>query len=475
MGTSIKSCILVFTGITSLVFIGCGGGATGLPSTPAVHNEWTWMGGSNSIDQTGNYGTQGTASSSNTPGARVFGCTWTDQAGNFWLFGGFGATPNNGAGDMNDLWEYADGEWTWIGGSNQREQPGAYGTMGVATPGNIPGARWQATCWSDPQGNFWLYGGLGIDSQGTRGLLGDLWRYSKGEWTWMSGSNIAWSAAWSGVAVFGTEGVASPSNTPGARQSASGWADPSGNLWLLGGLGFVSNGGGNLNDLWKYSNGEWTWMAGSDQVDQYGTYGTLGMPAPGNTPGTRFGAATWVDAEGNLWLFGGAGVGTSGDNCGGAVDCVLSDLWEFRPSLNEWTWVGGPNLSNQPGVFGIQGVAAPANLPPPREFAISRADSAGNFWLFSGDDLALAAYNDVWKYSNGEWTWVGGSTQACQTGTYGTLGAPSATNVPGARTDSVGWTDKSGNLWLFGGDVGLCPDSGYLSTAKLNDLWEYQP
>jgi hypothetical protein len=216
-------------------------------------------------------------------------------------------------------------------------------------------------------------------------------------------------------------------------------------------------------------------MAGSDQVDQYGTYGTLGMPAPGNTPGTRFGAATWVDAEGNLWLFGGAGVGTSGDNCGGSVDCVLNDLWEFSPSLNEWAWVGGPNVSNQPGVFGTQGVAAPGNLPPPREFAISWADSEGNRWLFGGDNLALAAYNDLWKYSNGKWTWVGGSTQACQTGTYGTLGTPSATNVPGARTGSVGWADKSGNLWLFGGDVGLCPSSGYLSTAKLNDLWEYQP
>ena len=215
MGTSIKTCILVFTGMALLAFIGCGGGATGSPSTPAVHNEWTWMGGSNTIDQPGTYGTQGTTSAHNTPGARVWGCSWTDQAGNFWLFGGFGATPHNGQGDFNDLWQYTNGEWTWMGGSNQAEQPGAYGTMGTAAPSNIPGARWEATCWTDPQGNFWLYGGLGIDSQGTRGLLGDLWRYSKGEWTWMSGSNIAWSAAWSGVAVFGTQGVASPSNTPG--------------------------------------------------------------------------------------------------------------------------------------------------------------------------------------------------------------------------------------------------------------------
>jgi hypothetical protein len=287
----------------------------------------------------------------------------------------------------------------------------------------------------------------------------------------MNGSEIAASfvtgSAWQGQAVYGTEGVPAPGNTPGVRQWASGWADPSGNPWLFGGLG----SGGSLNDLWEYSNGMWTWMAGSNQIGQYGTYGTLGTPALANTPGTRFGAAAWTDAAGNFRLFGGAGVGTSGDNCAGSVVCMLNDLWEFSPSLNEWTWVGGPDLSNRLGVFGTEGVPAPGNLLPPREDATTWTDSEGNFWVFGGD--FVEHYNDLWKLSNGKWTWESGSAQLCQSGNYGTQGTRSPLNVPGARSGAVGWTDKSGNLWLFGGAVIFCP--GYPSTTKLNDLWEYQP
>jgi hypothetical protein len=45
------------------------------------------------------------------------------------------------------------------------------------------------------------------------------------------------------------------------------------------------------------------------------------------------------------------------------------------------------------------------------------------------------------------------------------------TNQPGGRKDSVGWTDLSGNLWIFGG-------FGYDATNSagyLNDLWKYTP
>jgi hypothetical protein len=71
----------------------------------------------------------------------------------------------------------------------------------------------------------------------------------------------------------------------------------------------------------------------------------------------------------------------------------------------------------------------------------------------------------------GEWTWVSGSNLAGKTGTYGTPGVPSFNIFPGCRDSMVGWTDKSGNLWLFGG-------GDYLSIAyggKFDDLWEYQP
>lgn len=48
---------------------------------------------------------------------------------------------------------------------------------------------------------------------------------------------------------------------------------------------------------------EWAWVTGSQTVNQMSTYGTLGMPAAGNTPGGRQFPATWTDTSGNLWLF----------------------------------------------------------------------------------------------------------------------------------------------------------------------------
>ncbi len=69
----------------------------------------------------------------------------------------------------------------------------------------------------------------------------------------------------------------------------------------------------------------------------------------------------------------------------------------------------------------------------------------------------------------GQWTWADGANTISQKGIYGTEDIPAAANVPGARENSVSWSDASGNLWLFGG-------LGYDSTGSngyLNDLWAF--
>src|ERR1019366_1218258 len=201
---------------------------------------------------------------------------------------------------------------------NVGNQVGTYGTQGTPAPGNVPGARFQAASATDASGNFWLFGGVGYDSART-GYLNDLWMYSGGEWTWMSGSNIG-----SQSGTYGTQGTPAPGNVPGARQEAVTWTDKAGNFWLFGGQGFDSAGTiGVLNDLWKYSAGEWTWMGGANVVNQAGTYGTQGTPAPGNVPGARDSAVTWTDAAGNFWLFGGDGF----DSAGAEGD--RNDLWKY--------------------------------------------------------------------------------------------------------------------------------------------------
>jgi hypothetical protein len=344
--------------------------------------------------------------------------------------------------------------------------------MGVPAPGNVPGGRLSPLCWAAVDGNFWVFGGVGVDSTGTRGDLNDLWRYSGGQWTWLSGSNTT-TASVSPSGVYGTQGVAGPGNTPGARYYASSWTDSSGDFWLFGGDGWDSTGSiGYLNDLWKYSEGEWTWMAGSNLVRQTGSYGTQGTPAPGNTPGSRFGAASWTDAAGNLWLFSGEGASSAGIYCP-ADPCTLNDLWKYIPN-GGWAWMGGTNTYNQSGVYGTQGVAAPANIPGGRTQPASFTDAAGNFWLFGGfgmgSTLVFGDLNDLWKFSNGQWTWMSGANVPAQTGTYGTQGTPSPSNVPSCRDSAVGWGDTSGNIWIFGGQPAYCAGNG-----DFNDLWEYQP
>ena len=177
-----------------------------------------------------------------------------------------------------------------------------------------------------------------------------------GEWAWMSGS--------SGVnqsGTYGTLGTPALANVPGGRDGAFSWTDTSGNLWLSGGHGIDSTGArGFLQDLWRYNigTGEWTWMSGSTVINQQGTYGTLGTPAPANVPGARVLAASWTDTSGNLWVFGGVGFDSAG-----VATSDLNDLWRYNISSGEWTWMSGSNVGNQTGTYGTLGTPAPANVP----------------------------------------------------------------------------------------------------------------
>ena len=289
----------------------------------------------------------------------------------------------------------------------------------------------------------------------------------KPSWTWETGSALA------SQYLKQAEGRISPA----ARQGAASWTDSSGDFWMFGGVSEYNPSGtagylGNyyLNDIWKYSPGtnQWGLEGGSETTDQSGVYGTQGAPASTNTPGARSGAVTWIDGNGNLWLFGGAGLGQTG------YLGYLNDLWMYSPATLEWTWEGGAKLSNQPGVYGLQGVPSVTNAPGARSGAVAWTDSNGNLWMFGGvGDSGVGDLNDLWEYFPllHEWAWEGGSTNADQSGVYGTQGVAAVGNEPGARTGAVAWVGVDGNFWLFGGD-------GYGSNSTfgaLNDLWMYSP
>ena len=138
---------------------------------------WTWVSGSSTVDQAGDYGAKGTAASTNVPGARDSGVSWTDASGNLWLFGGLGYDSTGTADQLNDLWKFDGTNWTWVSGSNTVDQTGDYGAKGTAASTNIPGARYYSVCWTHASSKLWLFGGNGYDSTGNKGDLNDLWRY----------------------------------------------------------------------------------------------------------------------------------------------------------------------------------------------------------------------------------------------------------------------------------------------------------
>ena len=132
---------------------------------------------------------------------------------------------------------------------------------------------------TDKNGNLWMWGGYGSDSQFSQINLNDLWEYSPAtaEWVWVNGSNIGGEAG-----IYGTLGTAAATNVPGAREGAMSFTDKSGNFWLFGGdQNISSTGDPDFNDLWKYdvTTGEWTWMNGSNKLGGAGDYGTQGVAA----------------------------------------------------------------------------------------------------------------------------------------------------------------------------------------------------
>jgi hypothetical protein len=293
--------------------------------------QWTWISGDNAFNVYGVYGTKGIANSSNKPGAREGSMTWTDAAGNLWLFGGsgldcgcdFGQSPYS----LNDLWKYdiAINQWTWVSGDQTYNSRGVYGVKGMPAAANKPGARSGSSTWTDASGNLWLFGGFGFGNSGDDyyyGELNDLWKYNiaTNQWTWVSGDSTIHS-----YGIYGIKGTSAIANKPGGRYGAANWIDASGNLWLFGGGGYGASTANRLNDLWVYNinTGVWTWVSGDNEADNYGSYGIKGVASISNKPGAKGGPVNWIDASGNLWLFGGAGNAASGS------DGLLNDLWKF--------------------------------------------------------------------------------------------------------------------------------------------------
>jgi hypothetical protein len=456
-----------------------------------------------------------------TPGARDFAASWTDNQGRRWLFGGNGYPFPSPLGLtlpslLNDLWVFDPslGLGGWVpanlatilppGASQFIVDPTALEFEGVFTTAGSPGSRWGSSSWTSSTGDLYLFGGQGFDSTGQLdpALLNDLWKCTPSAATVDNNGAGTSSCPWVLVGgstagnlggTYGTKGTPAVGNIPGGRWAASTQRDSTGtNVWLFGGQGVDSAGNtGLLSDLWKYSGGQWTWVTGSNVVNTNGVYGTQGTPAAGNAPGSRQNGVLWVDPSGNVWLFGGFGLDSSGT--GGPAGAVLNDLWEFNTTTSQWTWVSGSNLANKTGTYSTQGTSnlftpLAADVPGSRWGAVGWSDANSNLWLFGGwgygntTTAPTGFLSDIWEYqhSTGHWIWWKGTANANQNGVFaikdipGGDGAFFVKNVVGARRGAAIWQpDAFGFVRIFGGE-------GYDSTqgsppGYLNDLWMYLP
>lgn len=402
-------------------------------------------------------------------------------------------------------------QWAWEGGSRLGGARGVYGTPGVAEEGTVPGGRIEMARWSTPDGNLWIFGGNGIDGQGARGTLADLWRFepSTRRWIWVSGSRSTMDAG-----SYGVQGAAAPGNRPPERYNASTWTDASGRLWLFGGQSFDFFTRPR-NDLWRFdpATSLWTWVAGSNRSEAL----------PG-VPAGRRQARTWRDANGALWLFGGRvtgpdaiasrcesdlwrfdietsrwtlvrdgqeaatygtrGVAAAAHHPGGKGDCgplsttwgdtagnlwLMSgtELWRYQPSSGLWTWMSGPK-NGEAAAGSLAGTTSEGT--PSARVGSSAVGPDGRLWLFGGGDL-----QDLWVIdpASGAFTRLGGSGQASTQPAFGTAGVPSPDNQPGGRFEAAIHLDASGVLWMFGGS-GRSGEPG-VGTGLRNDFWRYLP
>jgi hypothetical protein len=412
--------------------------------------EWTWMNGADTANSLGVYGIQGVFDTLNSPPSVYEACEWTDLQGNFWLFGGWGA--------YSDLWEFKPtiNEWAWIKGPGIQGQFGIYGTRGIPSPTNNPGARgWGVTTWVDTSGNLWLFGGQGYASTGNgNSWLNDLWKYDiqTNEWTWMMGSDTILN-----FGHYGIQGIPDPLNNPLPRsETNASWTDNNNNLWIFGGWGINPNHQvTSFNSLWRFSINinEWTWMKGSvDTLSLPPIYGSRGIEDSLNLPGGRMCWTKWKDNNDYLWLYGGSmpqgGMG--------------NDLWRYNINTNSWTWMNG-DTTNPYFIDGTRCIPAISNNPGYRTESRTCWKRNNDFELFGGMDSIL--FNDLWDYNliTNEWTLMSSNG----TGNYGTKLISSSSNLPNARAGSLGWKDNNGNLWMFGGTGG--------NFNSYNDMWRFVP
>lgn len=480
--------------------------------------QWTWLKG----DETSTeniVADVGVENSNNLPGVLSLSYdnpkpnNWVDKNGDFWIL------------VKNNMWRYrlSTNSWTLMKITRNPLNDGqtVYGTKNVEDSNNFPGEVNNSACWTGSDGNLYMFNG-----SNTSIYKDVLWKYNTktNNWVWIKGEGKIYP---NNITTYQKlAGLLESENTPGGTIGyGAKWNDEEGNLWIYGICGTYNNeylGTGYVSDdLWKFNTAQkkWQWINGYNnsfyKSYKYIFYGSLNVEDKKNNPGARFGAMSWIDKNGNLWMFGG--------RISYYSPTYFQDLWMYNRKTNVWVWKGGNKYANNGlGNYGIKGVYSTNNIPGAREKGKTWTDKQGNFYLYGGygsdgSSSKEGCLNDLWKYdiSINQWAWLSGdntinnkssttypiasekneiswedlnnnfwyyldgnmwkyqtdnntwslvrSSRPYTAADYGILGVENESNFPARRNDALTWVDKNGDLWLLG---------GFDSNSKL-DLWRF--
>ncbi len=164
------------------------------------------------------------------PGGRNGCACWPLRDGGALLFGGFGFNITY----YSDVWHItpSTGSFAFVGGVKQVNVLPDYAN-------NKIGSRAYATALSVASDASHVYLFAGKLASGT--IIGDLWALRTADYSW---SFVTGNQKPNSEPVYGTEGVAAPSNDPGARDGVAAWSSRRSTSRVL------LYGGTQRSDLW---------------------------------------------------------------------------------------------------------------------------------------------------------------------------------------------------------------------------------
>ena len=247
--------------------------------------------------------------------------------------------------------------------------------------------------------------------------------------------------------------------------AASVYDEQNDRLYLFGGQGRLVNGtSGYLNDLWVFENGRWKWLFGGDVKNQAGSYSNSDPALV--YPGSRYGAAMWMDANGDVWVFGGRGEDENGDFG------YMNDLWRWDSSAKRWFFEEGSKIRDQGNYyFDLSTFSLVYKVGGRIGMNIWQAPN-GDVLLYGGHGFHSSGtgegyFADFWKWDGNNWTLIGGMPFS---------GIPrdpfSVSPEPGSRAFSTLIPDGDNGFYLYGGRSYDGPAS-ILTSGLADDLWYY--